>query len=725
MEKESQVKQQSRETNTTEQKKHTAARVAKLFISMKNITKQYQDLLEGKMSRDNFMRNVRREFPQWISPVNSFTDAVNILKSKRIINENTDSHYKWIEAVDRILTQMLDAGEIDDVQHAKATKATSNPTFITNYGNGSAEEAAKELVKIVGEDFEKISRGIEYGMNPAGEDPNQMHNAMVDAMEEEAEGLIGKMLIDPKQQEAAMDAMQYIDVTKFDTALEVAQEAIEQAKMEYPTMFQDEMAETLNEDLVDAVKKALGGVVNIGDKITGAIRSIGTKLSPAEHVACIKNARNGEEDYFACVRRTAKEKGVELPMYTIGGTDSSRVGGVGGQSGTSLREAVEKLEGNYKKVTGKDLTSLFNPMDKVNPYEAKKGIAIEMGMQYKPIPRYFTDDFNPESLAKATKKVISNLQKDPAYYTNMISQPTEERTNMKQKPKELKVGPDGGAKIPGFSAAPANTKDNLSKKEKAKGNPDGVKMMKENAVSNAVFDRNKNITAGVNKIAKGDNVHGSRGDFAWKNGLNTRWDKATEEQKAKILGHEKLKALRLPKDLASKSWKDIETALPAEMPILSRLASIPKADIESILGVINEAAGKLKAEMLREFSALPQKQVRHSKGSKVATPEGRMGTIEELTHDGTATVVYEDGSKEDIQMNVLKKPEDMPKEEMKKPVSKEDMVGKIKKEVKKMMDEMLYKNKKTGSVQSFNPADPTDQKTIKDPQFNATFTKAE
>ena len=54
---------------------------------MKNITKQYQDLLEGKMSKANFMVNVRRDFPQWISPVNSFQDAVNILKSKRILTE--------------------------------------------------------------------------------------------------------------------------------------------------------------------------------------------------------------------------------------------------------------------------------------------------------------------------------------------------------------------------------------------------------------------------------------------------------------------------------------------------------------------------------------------------------------------------------------------------------------------------------------------------------------
>ena len=54
---------------------------------MKNITKQYQDLLEGKMNRDNFVRNARMQFPQFISPVTSVDDAIKILKSKRIIAE--------------------------------------------------------------------------------------------------------------------------------------------------------------------------------------------------------------------------------------------------------------------------------------------------------------------------------------------------------------------------------------------------------------------------------------------------------------------------------------------------------------------------------------------------------------------------------------------------------------------------------------------------------------
>lgn len=54
---------------------------------MKNIQAQYTDLLEGKMSQANFLRNVRMQFPQYVSNVSSFEDSVKILKGKRILSE--------------------------------------------------------------------------------------------------------------------------------------------------------------------------------------------------------------------------------------------------------------------------------------------------------------------------------------------------------------------------------------------------------------------------------------------------------------------------------------------------------------------------------------------------------------------------------------------------------------------------------------------------------------
>lgn len=55
---------------------------------MKSIANQYRDLREGKMSQSNFMRNLRMSFPQYVTNVTSFDDAVRILKNKSILTEN-------------------------------------------------------------------------------------------------------------------------------------------------------------------------------------------------------------------------------------------------------------------------------------------------------------------------------------------------------------------------------------------------------------------------------------------------------------------------------------------------------------------------------------------------------------------------------------------------------------------------------------------------------------
>lgn len=108
---------------------------------MKNIQKQYQDLLEGKMSKANFMRNVRMQFPQHISPVTSYDDSVKILKGKRILSEvkqpegvykhnpnAEDDLYRGIDhlnkyVVDRAIKfELAQMPEITDENYVKARK---------------------------------------------------------------------------------------------------------------------------------------------------------------------------------------------------------------------------------------------------------------------------------------------------------------------------------------------------------------------------------------------------------------------------------------------------------------------------------------------------------------------------------------------------------------------------------------------------------------------------
>ena len=57
---------------------------------MKSIANQYIALKEGRLSQANFMRSVRMSLPQYVTNLTSFSDAVKILKNKRIITEMYD-----------------------------------------------------------------------------------------------------------------------------------------------------------------------------------------------------------------------------------------------------------------------------------------------------------------------------------------------------------------------------------------------------------------------------------------------------------------------------------------------------------------------------------------------------------------------------------------------------------------------------------------------------------
>jgi hypothetical protein len=76
---------------------------------MKSIANQYRDLKEGKMSQQNFMRNLRMTMPQYVTNVTSFNDAVRILKNKSILTENMNP--KPEEEVDSEFDAMIKAAE--------------------------------------------------------------------------------------------------------------------------------------------------------------------------------------------------------------------------------------------------------------------------------------------------------------------------------------------------------------------------------------------------------------------------------------------------------------------------------------------------------------------------------------------------------------------------------------------------------------------------------------
>lgn len=152
---------------------------------MRNIQAQYRDLLEGKMSKANFMRNVRMQFPQHISPSNSFNDSVRILKSKRILSEiktgrtgrinevkidgkevksfkqNGDKSYS-VEFEDGTKTKIyVSHDDWDTLNNANKEKLSEAKLPVGVYGhNPNAEAEASRGIDHL--NYYQVQRGIKY-----------------------------------------------------------------------------------------------------------------------------------------------------------------------------------------------------------------------------------------------------------------------------------------------------------------------------------------------------------------------------------------------------------------------------------------------------------------------------------------------------------------------------------------------------------------------------------
>ena len=85
---------------------------------MKPLQNQYQDLLEGKMSKFNFLNNIKRSLPNLVSNVTSLDDAVKILKSKRILSEVQEAKEVFSPADENALEKIVSkyVKDSDDIE---------------------------------------------------------------------------------------------------------------------------------------------------------------------------------------------------------------------------------------------------------------------------------------------------------------------------------------------------------------------------------------------------------------------------------------------------------------------------------------------------------------------------------------------------------------------------------------------------------------------------------
>ena len=123
---------------------------------MKSIKQQYIDLKEGKMSQQNFMRNLRMTMPQYVTNVTSYGDAVKILRNKGILNET--------------LIKQLEKGIEVEKEHG-----------------GTDIEAAKIAIDHLKEDPKYYTKLNKAGLEENDGDEDEIQ-AMIDKYEEEESG---------------------------------------------------------------------------------------------------------------------------------------------------------------------------------------------------------------------------------------------------------------------------------------------------------------------------------------------------------------------------------------------------------------------------------------------------------------------------------------------------------------------------------------------------------
>ena len=140
------------------------------------------------MSQTNFMRNLRMQFPQYVTNVTSFGDAVRILKSKSILNENVnlkpnDENEIKVDGEEEILA-LLDkieqekAGEeaimsqYDPMEEEELTAKQIVDKYNEMFGK-NASTTFKDVAKALGVDEERVA--IALGLTSMGfkEDINE------------------------------------------------------------------------------------------------------------------------------------------------------------------------------------------------------------------------------------------------------------------------------------------------------------------------------------------------------------------------------------------------------------------------------------------------------------------------------------------------------------------------------------------------------------------------
>jgi hypothetical protein len=160
---------------------------------MKSIQNQYRDLKEGRMSQQNFMRNLRMTMPQYVTNVTSFNDAVKILRNKAILTEALNEN----SLLDEVTSEMENGNSYAEAIAKVAAKYNMNEDRLATM---VPEEAVGD--KAYADNYEGPVDDSDVDWTNENEDEDDEIEAMIKKMEDEKTGEEAVMSqFDPMEEE--------------------------------------------------------------------------------------------------------------------------------------------------------------------------------------------------------------------------------------------------------------------------------------------------------------------------------------------------------------------------------------------------------------------------------------------------------------------------------------------------------------------------------------------
>lgn len=124
-----------------------------------NVNKSYKALLEGRISKSEFLRQARQGLPQYISNATSFEDAIKILRQKSILAESLVYQNKGdqfpLESIERGIRYELEEMDIVDVNSpTREEYKEAKQKAIDNL----CKDPLYYIYKIAGSDFKQVHK---------------------------------------------------------------------------------------------------------------------------------------------------------------------------------------------------------------------------------------------------------------------------------------------------------------------------------------------------------------------------------------------------------------------------------------------------------------------------------------------------------------------------------------------------------------------------------------